>query len=97
MLLLEHGLFWLTLIGAGVGAWAIYCTRYASTPARVRFGQWLFLAVCGVLGGSALLAACWRAHGLAGLGLCLGLLVVGMLWEVPAALGGARAAMDEQH
>jgi hypothetical protein len=93
MYLLEYAVYWLALAGALLGGWSIYWARHTHCAARTRWGQRMFLAILTVLGLALLAAACWRAHGLTVLGLCLGLLVVIMLWEVPAPLvGSTRSA-----
>ena len=80
---LEYAVYWLALAGAVLGGWSIYWARHAMSPTRIRWGQRLFLALLLVLGTCLIAAAFWRVQGLTVLGLCLGLLVVVMLWEVP--------------
>jgi hypothetical protein len=89
--MLDQGLFWLTLIGASLGVCSIYWARSAERPALACWGRRLFLAICVSMGASALLAALLHAQGLTALGLCLGLLVVAVTWEAPSSLSETRA------
>jgi len=90
---LEIGLCGLTLAGIGVGSWSIYWAKGHPHPGRSLWGRRLFLATFLVLGLVAFPAAYLQAQHLPALGLCLGLLVVAMLWESPAGW----EATDEAH
>lgn len=74
-----------TLTGLTLGAWAIYWARVGPSARRARWGRRLFVMALLMLGSFALLAALMQAGGLVPLGLLSGLLIVGMLWEGPAA------------
>lgn len=74
-----------TLSGLLLGTWSIYWVRVRPCVRRALWGRRLFVAALLILGGFALVAAFMRANGLAPLGLLSGLLIVGMLWETPAA------------
>src|SRR4051812_26460674 len=81
---LEMGLCGLTVLGAGLGGWSLYWARNSACATRNRWGRGLFLATLLALGGAAIPAAYFATRSLTWLGLCLGLLVTAMLWEVPA-------------
>jgi hypothetical protein len=96
MMLLDQGLVWLTLIGAGLGSWSVYWARNSASPLRAWWGRCIFLTICVVLGIFALLAACCQAQALTVLGLCLGLLIVAMSWDGhPGLAHSAPAAVDD--
>ncbi len=83
MLIVEFGLLILTVLGGVSGCLAIYLTRTSSRPGSVRLGQRLFL---GTILGLALciFAAAWiHSRSLPLLGICAGLLLVAMVWEMP--------------
>jgi hypothetical protein len=79
----------LTAAGAALGVWAICWARASRHPRRVAWGRLLFVLTQLAFALGGLVAAGHRADALAPLGLCAGLLVVGMVWEVP--LGGRAA------
>jgi hypothetical protein len=82
---LELSLCGLMFTGGIVGSLAIYWARSSASSWHALLGRRLFLLTVVVLSACVLLAAYCRAHGLTGLGLCLGLLVAAMLWDVPGA------------
>jgi hypothetical protein len=94
---LEVALLWLTLGGAALGLWAIISVRAEDRGDRKNWGKALFVTTLVAMGAGALVAAIARAEGLASLGLTAGLLVVGMVWEMPAAKDRlSEAAIDSR-
>lgn len=89
--MLELALTVLTLITALVGAWSIYWARTESPCWRSRGGRILFVVNLLTIGVTGVVAAFTRAQGLPPLGLLAGLLIIGMLWERPAARSQDRA------
>jgi hypothetical protein len=83
-----------TVVGVIVGIWAICWARGSSDPARVAWGRRLCVLTLLGLGVGGLVAAGCRADALAPLGLSAGLLVVGMVGEMPLA-GGPALPEDE--
>jgi len=75
----------LTLAGGSLGGWAIVWARTSRHPGRAAWGRLLFVCTLLGLGVAGLVAAGFLADGLAPLGLCAGLLVVGMLWDPSTA------------
>jgi hypothetical protein len=73
----------LTAAGAALGVWAICWARASRRPGRAAWGRRLFVLTQLGFGAAGLVAAGNRADALAPLGLCAGLLVVGMLWDWP--------------
>ena len=84
---LEHWLLALTLLGLLLGGWSIIWARTSPTRLGIVSGRILFIGTLMALGGTSSIAALLRADGLAPLGLSAGVLVVGMLWEVPPPAG----------
>jgi hypothetical protein len=82
---LEVCLLAFTAVGLALGSWGIWWARVSRVRKRASFGRGLFTGTLVFLGGSSLLAAFHEADGLAPLGLSAGLLVTGMLWEVPGS------------
>ena len=83
---LDLALLAVTGTGASLGVWAIWWARASVNSARTAWGRWLFVCILVCFGVAGLVAAGFLADGLAPLGLCAGLLVVGMLWEPAPAL-----------
>ena len=81
---LEFCLLTFALVGLVLGSWGILWARNGHAHQLVFWGQSLFVGTMLFLGASALVAASHRAEGLAPIGLVAGLLVVGMLWEMPS-------------
>lgn len=79
-----------TLLGLAVGACSIYWACVKPCARRAAWGRWLCVATLVCLGGTALFAAMTHAEGLSLLGLVSGLLMVGMLWEIPAVAVSER-------
>jgi hypothetical protein len=86
---LNLALLLLTATSAFLGVWAIYWARGSRDQRKAAWGRCLFVLTQLFLGGCGLVAAGDLADALAPLGLCAGLLVVGMIWEPPHL---ARAA-----
>jgi hypothetical protein len=71
----------LTCAGVSLGLWTIWWARASRHPVQAAWGRGLFVCILVCLGVAGLVAAGLRTAALAPLGLCAGLLVVGMLWE----------------
>lgn len=84
---LEVWLLAITALGLALGTWGIWWARASREQRLASWGRGLFTGTLLVLGGSSLVAAFHRADGLVPLGLSAGLLVTGMLWEVPGSPG----------
>ena len=82
----------LTAAATALGVWAICWARASRHPRRAAWGRLLFVLTQLAFAAVGLVAAGHRADALAPLGLCAGLLVVGMVWEPPLR---RRAAGDE--
>lgn len=94
---LEVGLLALTVVGFGLGAWAVCWARMAHGGIRARWGRRGFVATQFTLCAGCLVAAFHRADGLVPLGLTAGGLVILMLWESPeAGLVGDRLPLVEE-
>jgi hypothetical protein len=83
--LLDLAVLVLTFLNAAIGAWSLHWARSEPTCWRCRSGCILFAVNLLVLGITGIVAALTRAQGLPPLGLVAGLLIVGMMWERPAA------------
>jgi hypothetical protein len=81
--LFNLSLLTLAAFGAGLGIWAICWARLSRKPSRAARGRQLFVLTLLGFGVASLVAAGCHADALAPLGLCAGLLVVGMVWEAP--------------
>ncbi len=82
---LEVWLLGFTAVGLVLGSWGIWWARVSRVQRRASFGRGLFTVTLVFLGGSSLLAAFHRADGLVPLGLSAGMLVTGMLCEIPGS------------
>jgi hypothetical protein len=80
---LNLSLLALAAAGAALGIWAICWARISRRPRRAAWGRRLFVLTLLGLGAGGLVAAGCHADALAPLGLCAGMLVVGMVWEAP--------------
>jgi hypothetical protein len=80
---IEACLFFLTILAVLIGSWAIFWARSLADASRRSRGRWLFVATLCVLGIGGLAAAWHKADGLVPLGLSVGFLVIGMVWESP--------------
>jgi hypothetical protein len=87
---LDHLFLAVTVAGVLVGVWAICWARGSTDPARVAWGRRLCVLTLLGLGAGGLAAAGCRADALAPLGLSAGLLVVGMVGDLPLAGPSAR-------
>lgn len=74
-----------------LGFGALCCARASRRPRLAAWGRRLFVLALLGLGGCGLVAASQRTDALAPLGLCAGLLVVGMVTDLPRA---ARMGRD---
>lgn len=83
MFALELSLLGCTLLGGILGPLAIWWARGGAGERAVPWGQRLFLALWLVLSVGVVVGALCHAYALSPLGLCTGLLVVAMLWEMP--------------
>jgi hypothetical protein len=83
---LEVFLLIVALLGLSMGSCCIYWVNVRPSARQAWWGRRLFVVALLILGGAALLAAFTHAEGLAPLSLLSGLLIVGMLWENPAAV-----------
>jgi hypothetical protein len=82
---LQLGVPLVTLLAATVGGWSIHWAKTDPYGWRCLGGRILFVVNLLGVGAAGLVAAFTRAQGLPPLGLVAGLLIVGMLWEGPAA------------
>jgi hypothetical protein len=80
---LEIWLMALALVGLALGTWGIVWARFSQISSRSLCGRGMFVVAIVSLAVTSSVAAFHRAEGLVPLGLTAGLLVVGMLWEVP--------------
>ena len=94
---LEFWLLALAILGLVLGAWGILWARFSRANHRSLWGRSLFVAVIVFLAISSSVAAFHRAEGLVPLGLTAGILVIGMLWEVPSQTGrgGSEIVAEE--
>lgn len=85
---LEFGLAALTLLSLVMGGLGLYWARGSRQRRRALWGYCLFFAALFFVSVSSLVAAAYQAEGLAPVGILAGALVVGMVWELPAAPQG---------
>jgi hypothetical protein len=89
--LLDLSLLVATVVGVIVGLWAICWARGSRDPERMVWGRRLCVGTLVCLGLCAVVAAACQADALAPLGLSAGLLVVGMVGELPRVRGDQPA------
>ena len=73
----------LTIFGLLLGCLAITLARMSRKQMWILFGRCLFIATLLLLAGGGIVAAMHEAESLIPLGLSAGLLVMGMLCEIP--------------
>ena len=90
---LELVLLVMSVVSLGLGIWSIWWARSDYRQRREGYfsvieghnGR-LYIGTLLLLGATILVAAFAHADGLAPIGLLAGILLVGMLWETPAAV-----------